>query len=204
MIVTRMRRWDRLAGRVTVSAALVISNAAAATLLIGLDLKDLAARANDIVVADVAAVSADWTADHRRIVTTIDLTVVEGWKGAATAGAHLRVVQPGGVVGNIAMHVDGMPRFSTGERALLFLRGGWQRAGVVGMAQGKRSIHRDVSARWMVGGADRAGADLVHARGAPATSFADTGPRELEALREEVAADVRAEAPAGSPPSAPR
>ena len=47
------------------------------------------------------------TRSHERILTTIDLAVVESWKGGAAPATHFTVVQPGGTVGDSD---DGRPR----------------------------------------------------------------------------------------------
>jgi hypothetical protein len=107
-----------------------------------MSLDELVAAADQIVVATVVSTQASWDADHRRIHSTIALDVNEAWKGGATVRQRLTLVQPGGTVGDIEMTVIGMPRFSTGERSLLFLAGR-ERAQVVGMDQGKRALHWD-------------------------------------------------------------
>ena len=80
-------------------------------------------RADHVAVVDVASVSAAWDDQHERILTTIDLSVVETWKGPMTPASHVKIVQPGGTVGDIQMTVFGMSHFTPGERALVFLRG---------------------------------------------------------------------------------
>jgi hypothetical protein len=101
----------------------------------------------------------------------------------------VKVVQPGGSVGDIQMTVFGMPQFTPGERALVFLRGAPGAASVVGMAQGKRLVRREAgTGRWMVHAPDRQGASFVRA---PATSTSpspvfDARLRGLDELRAEV------------------
>ncbi len=118
--------------------------------------------------------------------------MVDCWKGTAAPASHLQIVQPGGTVGDLTMRVDGMPHFSPGERALLFLRGSTDGASVVGMAQGKRPVRREAgSGRWMVSAPDRAGADFVRTTPASAAIFA-ARPRPLGDLRGDVRALVNA------------
>jgi hypothetical protein len=114
--------------------------------------------------------------------------------------AHLKIVQPGGAVGDVQMTVFGMSHFTQGERALVFLRGTPTAASVVGMAQGKRLVRRDAATgRWMVHAPDRAGASFVrvptgNSTPAPASSAAkattppvfETRLRGLDELRAEV------------------
>jgi hypothetical protein len=161
-----------------------------ASLVLALDLPTMVQRADHIAVVDVGAVTAAWDEKHERILTTIDLAVVESWKGPMAPSSHVKVVQPGGSVGDIQMTVFGMPAFATGERSLVFLRGAPTAASVVGMAQGKRVLSRDAATgRWMVRAPERAGASFVRAPGAaPAGTppVFDTRLRGLDDLRTEV------------------
>lgn len=179
----------RLLGIATVAVvALGAARTARASLVIALDLPTMVQRADHVAVVDVAAVGAAWDAKHERILTTIDLTVVEAWKGPLTPAAHVKIVQPGGTVGDIQMTVFGMTPFAPGERALVFLRGAPEAANVVGMAQGKRLVRRDATTgRWMVHVPDRAGASFV--RGGATTTTPpvfETRPRALDELRSEI------------------
>jgi hypothetical protein len=184
-----MRPSHRLIATVAPILTLAVAIAPApgqASLILALDLPTLVARADQISVVDVVSVKADWNAEHNRIVTTVDVAVVDCWKGTTTPAAHLQIVQPGGTVGDLTMRVDGMPHFSPGERALLFLRGSADRASVVGMAQGKRPLSREAgSGRWLVSAPDRAGADFVRTTPASASIFA-ARTRPLGDLRSEV------------------
>lgn len=161
---------------------------ARASLVLALDMPTMVQRADHVAVVDVASVRAAWDENHERILTTIELNVVEAWKGSMTPAARIKVVQPGGTVGDITMVVFGMSRFSAGERALVFLRGSATDASVVGMAQGKRSLRRDLaSGRWMVHTSDPAGASFVRTAPsrAPLPVF-DTRVRPIDELRTEI------------------
>jgi len=177
-------------------AALAISLPASASLILALDLPTLVTRADQISVVDVVSTKAAWNAEHDRIVTTIDVAVVDCWKGAAAPGSHVQIVQAGGTVGELTMRIDGMPHFAPGERALLFLRGTAERASVVGMAQGKRPVRRETG-RWMVSAPDRGGADFVRTTPASGSIFT-ARPRPLEDLRSDVRALVGAGPPGGA------
>ena len=171
-------------------AALAISSPASASLILALDLPTLVTRADQISVVDVVSTTTAWNAEHDRIVTTIDVSVVDCWKGAAAPGSHVQIVQVGGTVGELTMRIDGMPHFERGERALLFLRGKAEHASVVGMAQGKRRVSREAG-RWMVSAPDRGGADFVPTTPASGTIFS-AKPRPLTDLRSDVRALVGA------------
>src|SRR6185369_719004 len=140
-----------------------------ASLVLALDLPTMVSRADHVAVVDVASVKADWDARHEQILSTIDLVVVDSWKGGAAPGSHLTVVQLGGTVGDLTQTVHGMTRFVPGERAVVFLTGRADHASVVGMAQGKRQVRRDIaSGRLFVHAPDRAGATFI--RTTPASS----------------------------------
>jgi hypothetical protein len=147
---------------VGLGGAAIVAPAARASLVVALDLPTMVERADHVAVVDVTAVSAAWDDKHERILTTIDLAVVESWKGPMAPAQHIKIVQPGGQVGDITMTVFGMSQFSPGERALVFLRGEPTAASVVGMAQGKRLVRKDATTgRWMVHVPDRQGATFV-------------------------------------------
>src|SRR3954466_3676313 len=119
------------------------ASSASASLVLALDLPTMVTRADHVAVVDVASVKSDWDGNHEQILTTIDMVVVESWKGGAAPGTHVTVIQPGGTVGDLTQTVHGMTHFVAGERAVVFLAGRPERASVVGMAQGKRMVRRD-------------------------------------------------------------
>src|SRR4051812_27145112 len=100
-----------------------ITASARASLVLALDLPTMVSRADHVVVVDVASVKADWDARHEQIVTTIDLVVVESWKGGDAPASHMTIMQPGGTVGDLTQTIHGMTHFVPGERAVVFLSG---------------------------------------------------------------------------------
>lgn len=174
-----------------------------ASLVLALDLPTMVSRAEHVAVVDVASVKSDWDARHEQILTTIDLVVVESWKGGDAPSSHLTVVQPGGTVGDLTQTIHGMTRFVPGERAVVFLSGRPERLTVVGMAQGKRGVRRDdATGRFLVHAPDKAGATFIRSTTTtrPSPVF-EHNARPLEDLR----ADVRALAakPATAPVGKP-
>jgi len=167
--------------------------AARASLVQALDVGELARRADHITVADVIYVRSAWDDEHHKIYTTVELQVVESWKGNDAPASRITIVQPGGTVGDITMVVFGLSRFVPGERALLFLRGSPSQAGVVGLTQGKRPMRRDTATGgWLVEGPDRSGVKLVApAPKAPLTPSKSPAPiddrsRSLDEMRTEI------------------
>ena len=159
---------------------------AMASLARAMDLAELTHGADQIVVADVVSTESDWDKGHRNIYSTIELHVQERWKGTIPGDGRLRIRQLGGSVGDIEMTVAGMPRFETGERALIFLR----QARVVGMAQGKRRVNWDgAGKRWLADAPDHAHLLDVDARRKP-RAMAPMQPETLDRLREQVRALV--------------
>jgi hypothetical protein len=171
--------------------AMLVARVSDASLVLALDTTELTKRADHIAVADVLTVQSAWDQAHKKIFTTIELSVVESWKGGAKPASHITVMQPGGTVGDIAMTVFGIPQFTPGERGLFFLRGTPAAAGVVGMAQGKRPMLRDAtSGKWTVGVASGAGLERMPLKGAPTTV---EGPRSLDEMRGQVQQILKAQ-----------
>jgi hypothetical protein len=167
---------------------LLIAAPVRASLVLALDLPAMVSRADHVAVVDVVSVKSDWDADHERILSTIDLVVVESWKGGAAVGSHMTVVQLGGTVGDLTQTVHGMTHFVPGERAVVFLAGHADHASVVGMAQGKRQVRRDTATgRFLVNAPERAGATFIRTTPASATSpVFETRARLLDDLRTDV------------------
>jgi hypothetical protein len=148
-----------------------------------MDLAELTGSADRIIVGDVLAADAAWDSTHRDIYTTVEIGVREVWKGAAPANGKIGLRHLGGTVGEIEMTVLGEVGFAVGERAVLFLR----HAQLVGMAQGKRRVRWDASAkRWLAEAPDRRGNILVPAGQGAAGVQMQVSDESLDVLREKV------------------
>lgn len=99
-----------------------------------MDLPALTARATDVVHGRVLSAVPAWSGDHRRIVTRVELEVLETWKGSASG--RVTVVQPGGELGGIGQRVSGVAQLGRGEEVVLFLEQVGPTHRVVGLAQG--------------------------------------------------------------------
>jgi hypothetical protein len=124
-----VRRAAIIAGALAMVAA--AAHPAAASVVLPLTPAELAAGAEQDVIATVTAIDARWTADGANVETVIRL--------ATDAGVTLTIVQPGGDLGRVRQVILGMPRYRVGERARFFLRHNadgatWR---VYGWAQGK-------------------------------------------------------------------
>jgi hypothetical protein len=181
-----MRAW--LAALTLSLSLMAMAAPVRASLVLALDLPTMVSRADHVAVVDVTSVKSDWDANHEQILTTIDMVVVESWKGGAPTGAHLTVVQLGGTVGDLTQTVHGMTRFVPGERAVVFLAGRADHASVVGMAQGKRQVRLDTATgRFLVHAPDRAGATFIKTTPASATApVFENRARPLDDLRTDV------------------
>ena len=170
--------------------AMFVPSLATASLVQSLNLAELTARAERIVVAQVVSSKSDWDSSHRTIHTRIEIKVEEAWKGSVGPGERIVITQPGGSVGNIEMRVHGMPGFVLGEKAVLFLAGE-ARTRVVGMSQGKRSVRWNGTAkRWVAESPEHSAVvrrdSLGQLRPVPAEPAVG-----LDELREQVRALVR-------------
>ncbi len=123
--------------------------------------RQLAQESALIVDGKVTSVRSYWNADHSKILTEATVAVDGTHKGSA--GSTVRVVQLGGVVGNVRMTAHGALSWKRGEDVLLFLEpslpGDYQ---VAGFSQGKYLIERD----------PRTGTPYVHQAAPPDTEGA--------------------------------
>ncbi len=125
--------------------ACAVAPPARASVVMALSFDELAAQAHRVVVGDVASVQARWSADGKKIETVIEISV-EVEVTNASGSATVRIVQPGGTIGEVGLWVGGMPEFRQGDRVLVFLRvlgpdaDGQTMHSVYGMAQGKFDV----------------------------------------------------------------
>ncbi|HEX3582018.1 MAG TPA: M57 family metalloprotease [Thermoanaerobaculia bacterium] len=126
-------------------SALFALSAGAATFLVPTD-RAFIASSKAIVVATAGEPAGRWT--HPWIETVTPMTVEESIRGPLHAGDTFDDVELGGAWGAIGLSVPGAPRFTPGERVLLFLqkndRGEWA---AKGMALGKFTFSGDVLVR---------------------------------------------------------
>ncbi len=136
-----------------------------------LSITDLAQRAQRVLRAQVVERSS-WR--DGIVWSQIELDVHEDWKGGGAMRLHL--VQPGGFTGSFGTMVFGMPRFAEGEEVVLFLSGDEGEERVLGLAQGKFSVHSDGTVKRDLGGMRLARV------GGHRPPVVGTAPRRLEQL----------------------
>jgi hypothetical protein len=104
-----------------------------------LTVEQLARGADLIVKTEVK----DIQTSHSRgnLTTLVTLAIEERWKG--TAPGQVTVAVAGGVAGDVAQAVSGEPRFSVGERNVLFLKARGDHYTIMGGRQGKFAVKTD-------------------------------------------------------------
>lgn len=113
--------------------------------VVAMNFDELALDAHRVVLGEVVGITARWSADKTIIETVVEVRV-EVDLSASAAGTTVRIVQPGGRIGDVGLAVPGMPEFRQGERVLLFLHvtgtdaDGATTHSVVGLAQGKFAV----------------------------------------------------------------
>src|SRR5262245_25811107 len=109
-----------------------------ATTVERLGLEDLVKKARTIVVGKVTGSRTYWSANGKLILTDYTVEVDETLKGQAAR--RMAVTAIGGKIGDLELHVSGMPAFQQGENAVVFIEqsGGYQT--VVGLGQGRFTV----------------------------------------------------------------
>jgi hypothetical protein len=146
---------------ISVCALLVLGAAGWATKIVYQSPRDLAIESSQIVRGTVTGVKSYWNEEGTKIFTEALVAVDETYKGAPIREA--RVIQLGGIVGHVNMHVEGALMWRTNEEVLLFLESNVPGTfAVSGFSQGKFEIVRDPgTGRVFVNGADLADIELV-------------------------------------------
>jgi hypothetical protein len=104
--------------------------------------KQMGSESSLVVRGKVTTTRCFWNEGNTKILTETVIQVDETYKGQSDASVS--VLQLGGVVGTVRMHVHGALTWSPGEEVLLFLEpldGGQHR--VAGFSQGKFKVERD-------------------------------------------------------------
>jgi hypothetical protein len=133
----------------TVGLVTCIAAGAGATVLIPADLGELSRDARAIVRGRVVGVDGRWTDDRRTIETIVTLEAETYLKGAL--GETLRFRVPGGSLGRYRNIVVGAPRFSVGQRVIVFLgANGPSVPYLLGLGQGVFRVTLGADRQWVV------------------------------------------------------
>jgi hypothetical protein len=90
-----------------------------ATTMVPMYLDDLTAVSQTVAYGKVIASRVEWDEGHTLLYTVYTVVPVEYLKGRLGASFELR--EPGGDLGDVGMMIAGVPRFETGEEAVLFV-----------------------------------------------------------------------------------
>jgi hypothetical protein len=157
-----------------------------ATTLARLSLDQLAAAADGVARVRCAGAESRWENGAIWTVTTFD--VIEPMKGNLPSRVVVRL--PGGKVGHLTAAVDGTPKFSSGEEAVVFLErtrtGGYS---VAGWVEGTFRIAMDARTHGEIVTQDSSGIAVFDAA---TRSFRTEGIRKMpmELFRARVAAAI--------------
>ena len=160
-------------------------------MVLAMELPEITAQADAIVVAEVASAASTFEDNRQAIRTEIQLRVQESWKGQFLGKSRMvKLVQPGGVVGDLEMRVHGLPSFSVGEKAVLFLTArdkAHAEFGFVltGLGQGKRRVFAAAGGELLAAPSDRSAAVLKTPTGSYKAAAQDV-PVRLSDLRQQV------------------
>ncbi len=119
-------------------AMFLMAASAYATTVQRLGLEDLTKKAHDIVVGRVTNSRTYWSSNRKLIFTSYTLQVDESIKGQAARSVEITTI--GGKIGDVELHVSGMPSFQAGESAVVFLE---QSAGYQTVRFGPGQVHGD-------------------------------------------------------------
>src|SRR5262249_45822742 len=95
-------------------------------------------KAHTIVVGQVTGSRTYWSADRKIILTDYTIAVDESIKGSAAGTIGITTI--GGQIGDLELHVAGMPSFQKGENTVLFIETSGTYQTVVGLGQGKFTV----------------------------------------------------------------
>ena len=127
-----------------VLAALLLTSPADGSIVQGLDLEELVAHADRIVLGRVL-LSETFQRRDGQLGTWHRIEVEREIRGQAPDEREVIVETMGGQIGDIAMRVEGEPSFTVGERVLLFIHedGPYAAFRPVGMGQGVMRVRRE-------------------------------------------------------------
>ncbi|MFH1436404.1 MAG: hypothetical protein ABIJ56_11860 [Pseudomonadota bacterium] len=139
-----VKRYAAAAG-LSVFFLMSLTTASWATTLLQMSIDKMSAEAAAVVVGEVTDMTSEWSPDQTAIFTTITIKVATCVAGEC--GDTMLVKQRGGTVGEATFYIPGMPKFSRGQKVLLFLDHSYEgEAGyysVIGMCQGMFVIDKE-------------------------------------------------------------
>ena len=113
----------------------------ASTAMINMNMEQLTAEADTIVMGTVIKQESAWNTEHTAIYTDVTVEVEEVIKGSPGGEVTFRCA--GGIVGEIGMRTSNDPVFQDGERVIIFLSTEDTPSSLVGLSQGKYTVSND-------------------------------------------------------------
>jgi hypothetical protein len=192
--------FARLATAAAVLAASLTSLAdVSATVVAPYDFRQLVAESTLIFTGEVIRTESRWTDSDggRSIVTAVTFRIDRVLKGAAPGEVTLEFL--GGRVGDVALNVEGTPRFVIGDRAVMCVDTTSRLVSpIVGFNQGRFPIHRQPeTGQEYVTTFDGAAFPAVQSLGQPRIVTSERPVRTL--TREELELEILREASAARP-----
>src|SRR5207249_7697780 len=123
---------------VVVMLVFSLSNPTQATTVERLNLDGLVKKADRIVIGKVRSSRTYWSTNGKLILTNYTIDVQETIKGQAARTVDLTTI--GGTIGDLTLHVAGMPVFAKEENAVVFVENTGSYSTVVGLGQGKFTV----------------------------------------------------------------
>lgn len=178
-----MTNWVRVG--LMVALAVLLPARAHATVEVPVEFGEMVQGSQLVVYGRVVDVRSQQTGDRRSIETVVTVAVAQALKGQPGETVAFRL--PGGEVGRYRRVIVGVPRFTSGDDVIVFLRGAAPALPTVfGLSQGLYRVARTADGRAVVApailAAPATGAERV-VRGDPARQ-----PLPLEAFAREVRA----------------
>src|SRR5262245_34571766 len=130
--------WKRFCLPFALCLILSAINSTYATTVERLGLEDLVKKARTIVVGKVTGSRTYWSANGKLIVTDYTVEVDETLKGQTAR--RIAVTAIGGKIGDLELHVSGMPAFQQGQSAVVFIEQSGAYQTVVGLGQGRFTV----------------------------------------------------------------
>ena len=103
-----------------------------------LALEDLVKRAHHIVSGKVRNSRTYWSANRALILTSYAIEIDESIKGRPPRALELTTI--GGKIGDLELHVSGMPSFAKDENVIVFTESSGPYEVVMGLGQGKFTL----------------------------------------------------------------
>ena len=120
----------------------ILTTSPRASQIVQMTPREMGNESSVVVLGSVSGSSSYWNGTRTKILTETTIRVSEAYKG--NAGPTVRIVQLGGVVGNVRVTVHGALVWRPGEEALLFLESNGNGAyRVTGFSQGRFLVERD-------------------------------------------------------------